>query len=341
MTNPLTHPITSSYGIPRTHIINGVTYRDVHDGIDFAYPQGTPVTLPPSGAWDGVVTYAGLDQFGGAYVDVKSDKDGGVARFLHLSRIDVKKGDRVTSNQRIGLSGGARGTWGAGHSTGAHLHLGLLVNNRAVDPKPWLEKAYTQTTIIDPNTTMNDELIKFIQGSGGSALSKDLLVKAIQSGDKEYFAKYYPAWLLEVEAERQSANNNTTSKPETKTEPLIAEQSANTADQFHKSVQERKEEVDARTKEIVNATDLIGLITEAQELNKKKLSGSEWFLGWLTFGIDKWAIITTTLSTALFYISQNVPSEYHQLLFIFGGVASLGVLFFFGANKLIDKWNKR
>jgi hypothetical protein len=146
MTNILSYPITSPYGAKRTYTVNGVTYNDVHDGIDFAMPQGTPVTLPPGGSFDGKVTYAGLDQYGGAYVDVKANSDGGVARFLHLSRLDVHVGQQVTSNQQIGLSGGASNTWGAGLSTGSHLHFGLLVNNRAVDPLPWLQQAYTVTS---------------------------------------------------------------------------------------------------------------------------------------------------------------------------------------------------
>ena len=203
MTNPFNYRITSPYGVARTYVVNGVTYNDVHDGIDFAYPQGTPVTLPPGGAWDGVVTYAGKDQYGGNYVDVKADVDGGVGRFIHFSRIDVKVGDRVVSNQQLGLSGGAKGTDGAGLSTGAHLHIGLLVNNRAVDPTPWLKKAY----IVDPepqSKTLTQVQIEFIQGGGGSPESKQLLVDALLSGDMVYYQKYYPNWLLEVEAERKT-----------------------------------------------------------------------------------------------------------------------------------------
>jgi hypothetical protein len=156
MTNPLNYTITSPYGIARSYKINGVTYTDVHDGVDFALPQGTPVTLPPGGEWDGEVIVAQLDQYGGAWVDIKSSKDGGVARFLHLSRIDVIKGQKVTSNQQIGLSGGAKGTWGAGLSTGSHLHIGLLVNNRAVDPLPWLQKAYFQGQQEPPKPAVQD-----------------------------------------------------------------------------------------------------------------------------------------------------------------------------------------
>jgi hypothetical protein len=156
MTNILNYPITSPYGAKRTYTVNGVTYNDVHDGIDFGIPQGTPLTLPPGGGFDGKVTYAGLDQYGGAYVDVKANSDGGVARFLHLSRIDVFVGQQVTSNQQIGLSGGLKDTWGAGLSTGSHLHFGLLVNNRAVDPLPWLKQAYSVTPEPQPNPEVKE-----------------------------------------------------------------------------------------------------------------------------------------------------------------------------------------
>ena len=151
MTNPFNFRLTSPYGAKRTYQAQGKMFNDVHDGVDFAYPQGTPVTLPPGGEFDGTVIVAQLDQFGGGWVDVKSDKDGGVARFLHFMRIDVKVGQKVKGNAKLGLSGGAEGTYGAGLSTGAHLHIGLFVNNTAVDPLPWLQQAYKNTTIINTN----------------------------------------------------------------------------------------------------------------------------------------------------------------------------------------------
>ena len=151
MTNPFNYAITSRFGVDRSYTVNGVYYQDKHDGVDFAYPQGTPVTLPPDGSWDGTVIVSQLDQHGGGWVDVRADSDGGVARFLHFSRIDVKVGQKVKSNDVLGLSGGATGTWGAGLSNGPHLHIGLFVGGKPTDPFPWLEKSYS--TAFQPTPT--------------------------------------------------------------------------------------------------------------------------------------------------------------------------------------------
>ena len=56
---------------------------------------------------------------------------GVVSIMIHLSEIDVQEGDMVQAGQEIG----AVGTTGA--STGPHLHWGLYVNGRSVDPVLW------------------------------------------------------------------------------------------------------------------------------------------------------------------------------------------------------------
>src|SRR6476646_1377109 len=72
--------------------------ENFHDGIDFALPQGTPVHNIDAGK----VVRATVDQYGGAFVDVVADSDGGMARYLHLSRIDVKPGQHVGTGEIIG-----------------------------------------------------------------------------------------------------------------------------------------------------------------------------------------------------------------------------------------------
>lgn len=53
---------------------------------------------------------------------------GAVSSYVHMSRLDVHPGDRVTAGQQIGLSGAT------GRVTGPHLHLGLNILGQAVDP---------------------------------------------------------------------------------------------------------------------------------------------------------------------------------------------------------------
>ena len=56
----------------------------------------------------------------------------------HLSRIDVKAGEKVTAGQQIGLMGAT------GNATGVHLHLGVLADGVFIDPASWL--AYRKVT---------------------------------------------------------------------------------------------------------------------------------------------------------------------------------------------------
>ncbi|WP_156466181.1 M23 family metallopeptidase [Janibacter sp. Soil728] len=115
----------SPFGM-RVHPITG-TAR-MHEGTDFAAAQGTPVFAMSSGK----VTHAG--PIGGYGNLVIVDHGGGVTtRYAHMSRVDVKTGQRVRAGQQIGAVGST------GQSTGAHLHLEVRVREEAVDPLPWLK----------------------------------------------------------------------------------------------------------------------------------------------------------------------------------------------------------
>jgi murein DD-endopeptidase MepM/ murein hydrolase activator NlpD len=97
--------------------------------MDIAVPQGTPVKAPAAG----VVTFAAPDLYltGGT---VLLDHGHGVSsNFLHLSRLDVKVGDRVEQGQVIGAVGMT------GRATGPHLHWGMNWFDVRVDPLLVLE----------------------------------------------------------------------------------------------------------------------------------------------------------------------------------------------------------
>jgi len=49
--------------------------------------------------------------------------------FLHLSRIDVQVGERITRGQRLGAIGAT------GRATGPHLHWGLMWDGVRIDPQ--------------------------------------------------------------------------------------------------------------------------------------------------------------------------------------------------------------
>jgi murein DD-endopeptidase MepM/ murein hydrolase activator NlpD len=101
-----------------------------HSGMDIAAPNGTPVKAPAGG----VVTFAAPDFYltGGTLL---LDHGHGISsNFLHLSRIDVKVGDRVQPGQVIGAVGAT------GRATGPHLHWGMNWFDVRIDPLLVLER---------------------------------------------------------------------------------------------------------------------------------------------------------------------------------------------------------
>lgn len=101
----------------------------VHDGIDFGVAQGTELRATASGT----VRNNDAGPSGGAGVDITTD-DGWKVRHWHVSEFLVPNGSYVNAGDVIARSGGAPGTWGAGFSTGAHLHWGVKTNAGWVDP---------------------------------------------------------------------------------------------------------------------------------------------------------------------------------------------------------------
>lgn len=104
-------------------------YGGFHNGVDFAVPQGTPLIATASGT----IRNNDAGQVDGAGVDITTP-DGWKVRMWHVSAFLVPNGSYVEQGQTVALSGGARGTWGAGNATGAHLHWGLMLNGSWVNP---------------------------------------------------------------------------------------------------------------------------------------------------------------------------------------------------------------
>ncbi len=101
--------------------------RRMHAGFDIAAPTGTHVAAAASGE----VVHAGPAGTYGNLVRVRH-ADGFETRYAHLSRVDVKVGDRVELGQAIGAVGST------GHSTGPHLHFEIRKEGAALDPSPYL-----------------------------------------------------------------------------------------------------------------------------------------------------------------------------------------------------------
>jgi murein DD-endopeptidase MepM/ murein hydrolase activator NlpD len=103
-------------------------YPHFHAGIDLIEPFGSPVYA----ADDGVVALVGSSSSGyGRYV-VIAHSGGLDTLYGHLSTALVKVGQLVNQGQTIGLEGST------GNSTGPHLHFELRIQQRPVDPTPYL-----------------------------------------------------------------------------------------------------------------------------------------------------------------------------------------------------------
>lgn len=96
-----------------------------HNGVDIAGITGTPVYAPA----DGVVTLAASSPFTLEGNLLIVDHGMGLdSAFLHLSRIDVRVGDKIVQGQRIGAIGAT------GRASGPHLHWGMKWNGERIDP---------------------------------------------------------------------------------------------------------------------------------------------------------------------------------------------------------------
>jgi murein DD-endopeptidase MepM/ murein hydrolase activator NlpD len=96
-----------------------------HQGTDIVAAQGTTVRS----AADGVVfVVRDGGQTGYSYILI-GHRGGYATLYGHLSAMSVEPGQEVRQGDVIGLSGGARGSYGAGPmTTGSHLHFELLEN---------------------------------------------------------------------------------------------------------------------------------------------------------------------------------------------------------------------
>jgi murein DD-endopeptidase MepM/ murein hydrolase activator NlpD len=110
------------------HYLSGYDYSPAinHYGIDIAGKLGYPVYAVDNG----VVVYAGWNNWGYGNVVVIDHGNGWQSLYAHLSRILVQCGQGVTQGEVIGAIGST------GNSTGPHLHFELR-NDKYGKVNPW------------------------------------------------------------------------------------------------------------------------------------------------------------------------------------------------------------
>lgn len=143
--------ITSGFAMRFHPILN--TWRQ-HNGVDYGAPTGTAVRS----VGDGTVESAGWQNGFGNVVQVRHGGDRSTV-YAHLSRIDVKKGQRIEQGQKLGAVGMT------GWATGPHLHFEFRVGGRHMDPRviakaseavtlPGYAKAQFQATVASVKTQL-------------------------------------------------------------------------------------------------------------------------------------------------------------------------------------------
>ena len=123
---PVPGELSSLFGLRR--VFNGQP-RNPHRGLDFRAAQGDPIRAVA----DGVVALADDQFFAGNVVYI----DHGLGLFsvyMHMSKTEVREGDKISRGQIIGQVGST------GRVTGPHLHLSLIVQGTGADPLPLLDK---------------------------------------------------------------------------------------------------------------------------------------------------------------------------------------------------------
>lgn len=146
--------ITSQFGI-RVNPFNS-SIQTFHYGVDFRASVGTEVKASANG----VVVDAGNTDTAckgasfGNWILVKYN-NGLSSTYGHLSKISVKKGQKIKAGETIGLSGGARGVFGSGSSTGPHLHLSVYASD-GVEVASFESKSCPGKILVQPRITRAD-----------------------------------------------------------------------------------------------------------------------------------------------------------------------------------------
>ncbi|MEK8130414.1 M23 family metallopeptidase [Paenibacillus filicis] len=123
---PVEGILTTPYGY--TRYVNG-KFSGSHMAIDLAAKEGTPIKATN----DGIVALADSLYLTGNSIYLDHGM-GLFSQYAHLSKLNVKTGDRVKKGDIIGLVGTT------GFSTGPHLHFTFWVHNVQANPNLFMDK---------------------------------------------------------------------------------------------------------------------------------------------------------------------------------------------------------
>ncbi len=115
---PVQGKVTSDFGARRS-----VWGKRFHAGIDLGARRGTPVRAPAAGT----VAFAGWRNGYGKTI-VVNHGNRLQTLYAHLSKVSVRRGQRVRPGTSLGLTGAT------GQASGPHLHYEIRVNGRPINP---------------------------------------------------------------------------------------------------------------------------------------------------------------------------------------------------------------
>ena len=121
---PAVGPETSTFGLKR--VLNGEP-RSPHSGIDIGAPAGTPLKAPAAARVADVGNY----YYCGKTLTLDMGQ-GLFSVYCHMSKIKVKRGQKVKQGQYVGRIGAT------GRTTGPNLHWTVRLNEVPVDPHVFL-----------------------------------------------------------------------------------------------------------------------------------------------------------------------------------------------------------
>jgi len=173
----LQYPISAKFGeIDSVHKVS-------HSGVDIATPFGTPV----QSLTDGVVNRIINDDIIGNGIGIKLN-NGKEIIYGHLSQININCNQYVKTGETLGLTGGTPGSVGAGRSTGAHIHIGLISNGQYQDPTNYLVQE------VNNKTGLWDNIWHILTTPGTDLLneSKQSIVDSI----KNLFTNFFH-WIIQ------------------------------------------------------------------------------------------------------------------------------------------------
>lgn len=122
---PVSGSISSGYGYRKSPFSDT---REFHGGIDFRGKTGTEIVATADGVVDKAKRFGGY----GKHVVIKHKK-GYKTLYAHLSKIEVKKGQRVVAGEKIGEIGST------GRSNGPHLHYEIIRHGMRINPEKYIK----------------------------------------------------------------------------------------------------------------------------------------------------------------------------------------------------------